>query len=305
MSYTFPSDEEISNFKKHAGRRSSYEELSQQAINTMATRLERQRLSDFAKHVIYMLAHGGVLSSDQLSFLVAESTLDDYTQADKRMLDRLPYSSDEVIAAFQEHGLPCESEKPRLYVLGPVGIELARRQLEMTPVTGYLSYSLERIMHDVITNEIILRLYRFGKQHGWRIALSGTSEGALYSADYSHKILEPDALVTMQKDDEEPLLFCIEYHNEDHRTRAERKIDKYELVRANNEKIWQTTWETDNFPGVLAVFRKRIVGEGYHDKLKAEPVGVQFYGKLLKGVMQDNLAEWANFTSGQKEPLFG
>jgi hypothetical protein len=90
---------------------------------------------------------------------------------------------------------------------------LARRQLEMTPVTGYLSYSLERIMHDVITNEIILRLYRFGKKHGWRIALSGTNEGALWNADYSHKILEPDALVTMQKEGEEPRLFCIDCSN--------------------------------------------------------------------------------------------
>jgi hypothetical protein len=56
---------------------------------------------------------------------------------------------------------------------------------------------------------------------------------------------------------------------------------------------------------VLAVFRKRIVGEGYRDKLEVEEVGVQFYGKLLRGVMQDNLAGWVNFTRGEKETLLG
>jgi hypothetical protein len=304
MSYTFPSEDEINNFKKRSGRPIAYEELSPQAIHTMADRLERKGLTQHAWHVIELLAHGGVFSSDQLGFLVAVSTLDGYTRDDKRILDRMPFTPAELESVFAAHDLPTETE-PRLYVLGPVGLELAERRLGMKPVTGHLSYRTERIMHDVITNEIILRLYRFGQKNGWQITISGTNDGALWNTDYTHKVLEPDALVTMRKEGEEPRIFCVEYHNEAQRTRAERKIDKYENVRANNEKIWQTTWETDVFPSVLAVFKNRIVGEGYHDKLKAESVGVQFYGKLLEGVLQDNLAEWANFTSGQKEPLFG
>ena len=164
MSYTFPSEEEIGNFKKRSGRPVSYQELSSQAIITMADRLERKGLTQHAWQVIELLAHGGVLSSAQLSFLVAASTLDGYTKDDKRMLDRMPFTPAELEAVFTTHGLPTETE-PRLYVLGPVGLELAERRLGMKPVTGHLSYRTARIMHDIITNEIILRLYRFGQKH--------------------------------------------------------------------------------------------------------------------------------------------
>ena len=102
---------------------------------------------------------------------------------------------------------------------------------------------------------------------------------------------------------EEQRLFCIEYHNEDHRTRAERKIDKYEIVCMSNERAWQEQWDTYEFPKVLTVFNKPIVGEGYQDKLKAEPGKVQFYGKLLKGVLQNNLSAWVSLNARQKESI--
>ena len=305
MAYTIPTKDEIENFKRRPGRPATYEELSPQAINAIVNRLfASSNLSQHAEHVIEFLAHGGVMSSDQLGFLVATSTLNKYAEKDKRIVDRLPFSATELQPIFAEHGLAFTEEETGLYVLGPVGLEIARRRLEMTPVTGHMAYRLERIMHDVITNEIVLRLHHFCEAQEWRVAITGTNSGALWNADYSHKILEPDALVTVQKASEEPRLFCIEYHNEDWRTRAERKVDKYELVRVNNEKIWQINWETDTFPAVLVVFKNRIVGEGYRDKLETEQVGVQFYGKLLPGIMQDNLAEWVNFTRGERETLF-
>ncbi len=253
--------------------------------------------------MIELLAQSGVLSTEQLGFLVASSTLA-RKYAPKRIVDKLPFTRSEIESAFQSLGLQ-HSDETRFYVLGPVGAELATMRPGKTPVTGHLAYTLTRVMHDVVLNGIVLHIYRFADQGGWRVDWSGTNEGALYNADFSHKILEPDALVTLHRDDEEPLRFCVEYHNEDHRTRAERKVDKYEAVRANNEKLWQAQWETDTFPRVLAVFAKRIVGEGYRDKIKETPVGVQFYGKLLEGVLDDNLEEWANFTTGKREAFFG
>jgi hypothetical protein len=302
MSYTFPTPEEIEGFQKSAGRPTLYDVLSPQEVRAIADQMERKRLSEHARHVIDLLGHGGVMSDEQLGFLVAASTLEDYASVEKLILEKLPFTPSELTVAFQAHGLPCGNE-PRLYVLSQVGLELAERRLEMKPISGHLSYRLERILHDVIVNEIVLRLYRLAIAHSWRVSLSGTSDGALYNADFSHKILEPDALITLKKPDGEPSLFCIEYHNEDKRTRAERKVDRYENVRLNNAAIWQEAWEIETFPRVLAIFSKPIVGEGYRDKLKANPVGTQFYGKSLDGVLQDNLAEWVNMKSGQREAI--
>ena len=276
--------------------------MSPQLARSEAQRLLTQGLSEQAWNVISVLAQCGVMSSEQLLLTAAPSTLKKKYKP-RRIIDRLPFARAALQSAYQEHGLPFDQEL-QLYALGPVGVELAQLRFGTSPVTGYLAYPLERIMHDIIANEIVLRIRRFAFSRGWQTGISGTNNGALYSADYSHKILEPDVLLTLKKEGEESRQFCLEYHNEDFRTRAERKVDKYENVRLSNANIWQTTWETDAFPCVLAVFGKHIVGEGYRDKLKDNPsVGVQFYGKALEGVLQDNLAEWIHLNSGQRETI--
>ena len=302
MTYTFPTGDVTVTTKKRGGRPSALADMSPQMARHEADKLLVQGLSQHAWQVIELLAQSGVLSDQQLSFVAAPATLAK-KYAPRRIIDRLPFSTAELEPVFREYGMPFKNDT-RLYVLGPVGAELAQRRSGKPPVTGHLAYTLTRIMHDVVLNEIVMRLYRFADERGWRVSWKGTNDGALYNIDYSRKILEPDALLVFEQDGKDPLYFCVEYHNEDKRSRAERKVDKYEAVRTNNEKLWRTQWETDRFPHVLAVFAKRIVGEGYRDKIKTVPVGVQFYGKLLSGVLQDNLEEWANFTTGKREKIF-
>ncbi len=302
MAYEFTPKRDMPSLNRRAGRTSTYETLAPQTVKMMTDRLLRRGLSQHAWQVIELLASGGILSSQQLGFLVAPSTLDDYTRKGKRFLYRLPIAPAELSTVFESYGLD-GGDEPRLYVLGQIGVELATMRLGQSPVTGHLAYSLNRIMHDVILNEIILRLFNLADDAGWAVIWKGTNDGALYNTDHSRKVLEPDALLILEKDGMETLHFCIEYHNEDKRTRAERKVDKYASVFANNENLWRYQWETYTFPRVLTVFSKRIVGEGYRDRLAESPCKVQFYGKLLSSVLQDKLEEWLNLNTRKREKI--
>ncbi|MCP4426618.1 MAG: hypothetical protein GY803_19160 [Chloroflexi bacterium] len=285
---------------RRAGRR--VKEMTPQAAKT-----EAQRLLPFVTphlwEVIDILAQAGVLSVEQLSFIVSYKTLSrDY--APQRIVDRLPYTHTELKAAFTAHGFAYTAKKTNLYALGPVGVELALlRPDNIQPVTGFMAYTLTRVMHDVCLNESMLRLSDFAIEHGWDPYWDGPNQAALYSADGSRQLLAPDAKLTVKRG-AETRHFLVEYHNEDHRTRAERKIDKYINVGEINAACWQEAWDTDTFPPVLAVFAKRIVGEGYRDKLKGRNAPVYFYGKLLEGVLSNSLEIWANFTTRQKETIW-
>lgn len=119
----------------------------------------------------------------------------------------------------------------------------------------------------------------------------------LFDAEKNRQLLEPDAMLIFQKDNQERR-FCIEYHNEDKQTRAEKKVHKYHA--AYEAGTWRQQWETETFPTVLAVFEKNIVGLGYQTVLKGRKPTVNFCGKLLASVLQDHLAEWAVFSTGER-----
>lgn len=62
-------------------------------------------------------------------------------------------------------------------------------------------------------------------------------------------------------------------------------------------------WNLNTFPIVLAVFDQKIVGTGYQDALQAYRTEVRVLGKLLKGVVEGKLEEWADFTTNSRVPL--
>ena len=293
MIYLSLSSSETNKFKR-SGRPPAYpKELTSFQIKQEASRIQTLGLSSQAWQVLDWLSVGGVMSTHQLK--IKPRTLRKYAQA--HLLTRLPFTSTELASEFTQYGLPYEPSETHLYILGPVGLEIATRRHTYPPLTGHLSYPLARTMHDVILNEIVLRLAAFAEKQEWRVTWMGTNTATLFDAEKTRQILEPDVLLIFQKDNQERR-FCVEYHNEDKQTRAEKKVHKYQS--AYESGTWRQQWETDTFPNVLAVFEKKIVGIGYQSVLKGRKTHVTFCGKLLAGILQDNLAEWAVFATGER-----
>lgn len=250
-------------------------------------------LSPTAWHVIDILAQTGVATLTQLN--VSRSVMLKYGRS--FIVSRLQIPP-HVVRDELNTLLPGN----HLYTLGPVGIELAKMR-GLTPSTGHMAYPLARVMHDVILTEILLRISRHAVERGWSVTWHGTAEAALFDAEHKRELLEPDALLRLTRDGQERL-FAVEYHNEDKRSRAERKVDQYENVAAVHAAEWMAQWETDTFPALLAVFQRDIVGKGYVDKLAGMQPRVRFYGKLLGGVLKGNLDEWLNLSTRTKDNLF-
>ena len=192
MTYQYPGKTPHKKRHKRGGRPPRLSDMSRQAIDAEVQKLLDQNPSDHLWDVVDILAPNGVLSTEQLRFLVSYWTLRD-TYVPRRVVDRLPFTHEEIREILSEYDLPV-GEHPSLYALGPVGIELAKRR-DLIPLTGYQAYPLRRVMHDVALNEIVLRLADFADQQGWSVEWRGTNDDALYNADHAHKILEPDLLL--------------------------------------------------------------------------------------------------------------
>lgn len=262
-----------------------------------ARRILSAGLSPQAWRSIDLLATGGVLSAERLgSFGTSERTLQRLAKA--WVLERLVRDGDEVRRSLEGFGLESK-QRPNLYTLGPVGIEIATGRHDVPPPSGYQGYSLSRVLHDVITNEIVLRLAE-AIGAGWTVEWLGKYEGTLTDKAQKQVLLEPDALIRFRKDGEERALL-LEYHNEDKRSRAALKVEKYEA--AFNEGNWRERWEVETFPPVLAVFHQPIVGVGYKSAVEGKRLHCAYYGKTLKAVLDGKLDEWVNVASSEKETI--
>jgi hypothetical protein len=280
---------------KTTGRSGSQEAMTPQQIQTEAMLVIEKGLSSIAWRALDLLYAGGILTVDQLDLNLR--TLRRY--AAKRIVDRYPFSPNVVIDRLGEYGLAAENGQ--LYTLGPVGAEIARIRHGIKPPSGYLAYTLERVLHDVIVNEIVQRIAKQASAQGWETIWASKYESSLFREDTP--ILEPDAYIRLERGEEE-YPFLIEYHNEDKRTRAIQKVRQYE--RAWESDLWQGTWEVDEFPPLLAVFKNKIVGEGYLDGIKeSSPVGCTYYGRALEGIWEeDGLVSWFNINKEKKGKVF-
>jgi hypothetical protein len=285
-------------YKDNSGGASpNFTPMTTQQAKQKAYNLYVNRVPPTLEKAVDYLSVGGVMTAAQLGFTSRSFR----NHAKTRVADRLPYETDEIAQRFDEYSLPLpdDRESLSLYALGPVGIEMAKMRYEIDPPTGYIAYTLDRIMHDVVVNELVLRIGKLAKIHGWTPIWVGEQEAALYKEN--HQILKPDALVRLHKDDQERL-YLIEYHNEDKSTRALEKVQIYE--RAYNSDLWRQIWNTDEFPLVLASFRNPVVGRGYKDGVEdRNSVHCQFCGRSLSSILSD-LDEWYNFTVGKRERVW-
>ena len=159
-----------------------------------------------------------------------------------------------------------------------------------------------RIMHDIASNEVVLRLADVIGEKGWTVDWLGKYESTLVDKN-QRTILEPDALVRYRKDgrDGGDGAFLLEYHNEDWQTRAATKVEKYE--KAFVEGNWREQWEVETFPPVLVVFLKAIVGTGYQNATRAKKLNCAYYGKTLKAMLEGKLNDWTNVATDKKENI--
>ena len=278
------------------GRRPKHEELlTPTQIKTEAARLLANGIRNEAWRILDWLFVGGVMSAAQLE-LKARS-LRQYTKS--RLIDRLPHLVQATAEEFEKSGIPfADPKETQLYILGPVGLEVIKDRHAFSPLSGYLSYPLARVMHDVILNEIVLRILSYAAELGWDATWRGTNSASLINPENKQKIVEPDALLVFKKAGQERA-FCIEFHhNEDKQTRAELKIRHYQA--AFESGLWRAQWDLETFPAVLPVFTEKIVGTGYLNTLRERKSDVIFYGKLLAGVLQNNMAEWAQFNTNER-----
>jgi hypothetical protein len=273
--------------------------LTPQQARGQAQALAEKGLPPSLKKSVDFLTVGGAMTAAQLG--LSPRTL--RRHAHLRVIDRLPHNAPVVVETFLQYGVDNEIvttdiENYQLFTLGPVGIEYVKMQ-GGKPMQGYTGYSLDRILHDVIVNEIVLRIAADAMSYGWTPVWVSEREAALYQGD--QQILKPDALLRLKRGEEEHL-YLIEYHNEDKSTRAAKKVQIYE--RAHQSRIWQEAWGISQFPPVLAAFRQGVVGHGYVEGLQAlERQNCTFYGRLLPSVLQDS-GQWANLSTNQRENVF-
>lgn len=270
-------------------------EAKQQAAKMVTDGAISARLS----LVLEALAVGGVLTSGQLQRVarVATRSLQRYHQ--HHLLDRL-YLAPEAVEQLQLTPVPADR---RLYTLGIVGLELARRAHPRLP-TGYTGYGMHRIAHDLLCNEVVIRLALTALARGSNPLWVSKYEATVHD-EVGRPLLEPDALLTL-KDQETRALYLVEYHHEDHGGRAEEKVRRYETTYRDGH--WQRAWATDTMPTVLVVWTHKAVGTGYREAIaaaKGRGLRCTYLGKPWHTILaEEHPLQWFNFNTGQMVELF-
>lgn len=244
------------------------------------------------------LAMGGVLSAFQLS--IPGRTLRYHHK--KGLVERVILPLETLNDFWEAFGIDRrEASRQTFYCLGPIGEQIARQRFGFAPLSGYLAYTPSRILHDLLLNEIVFRLAEAARQAGWRTFWAGTNAAEIRSG--SEQLIEPDALLVLERG-EERKAFAIEYHNEqDKRQRAFDKVRRYERAR-EKQAPWMSAWQVETFPPVLAVFRDNAVGLGYRDAVRELNARGVYFGKSLDGIARGHVQEWLNITSGNREAIF-
>ena len=278
-----------------SGRFGTAADMTPQQVHVAASNLMQRGMSFLAWRALDLLFAGGVMTVEQLG--MTPRTMRRY--AEKHVVKRYGASRKFVAEQLGEYGL--DVKDGQLYTLGPVGVELVQIRHGVKPPTGYLSYSLERVLHDVISNEIVLRIAQEAEANGWRFIWASKYESTVFRDGVP--ILEPDAFIRLERDGV-VYPFLIEYHNEDRSTRAVQKVRQYE--RAWESDLWQTPWEVDEFPPLLAIFRMPVVGEGYQEGIKeSAPVSVDYYGRALSSLLATGgLSEFVHINKNKQGKVF-
>ncbi len=265
--------------------------LTSKQITLEAQRVVDGGLSSQAWRALDLLATGGVLDLNRLG--VTDRTMRNWSHS--FLVDRLQTDRIELQAKYDEIGLTGLSTY--LYALGPVGREIATQRHGESLPGIYHGWPLDRILHDLVANEVIFRLAEVFGAQGWNVEWMGAHECALIDTKSQTMLLTPGGLLRCHREDGQSKAFLLEYHNEGWSSRAAITVERYE--RAVSESNWREQWEVETFPPVLAVFHKAIVGAGYKTAIQnSRKSDCAYYGKTLSAVLDGKLEEWTNISEG-------
>jgi hypothetical protein len=285
------------------GHRSQRSDVSSnEAKHRAQLLLASGRLSPLLAKVVETLAVAGVLTSAQLHQVAGVSlrTLRRYHY--QHVLDRLYVTPTTLSAA----GLAPDPIALRLYTLGAVGSALAtlHQPARLLP-SGYTGYGMHRITHEVLTNEVVIRLAHAAVSLGYEPLWHSKYEATVHD-DAGRPVLEPDARLVLRRGTERHH-YVVEYHNEAYGSRAEQKVRKYEATYRDGH--WQRAWNTSEMPTVLVVWAHKAVGTGYREAVeaaRARGLRCTYLGKPWQAVISgERPLQWLNFNTGKLVELLG
>jgi hypothetical protein len=285
------------------GHRSQRPDISSNEAKQRAqTLLTAGRLSPLLAKVVETLAVAGVLTSAQLHQVtdVSPRTLRRYHY--QHVLDRLYVVPTELRTA----GLATDAIALRLYTLGAVGSAVATlHQPDRLLPTGYTGYGMHRITHEVLTNEVVIRLAHAALTRGYDPLWHSKYEATVHD-DAKRAVLEPDAWLVLRRGSERHH-YMVEYHNEAYGARAEQKVRKYEATYRDGH--WQRAWNTSEMPTILVVWTHKAVGTGYREAVEAargRGLRCTYLGKPWQAVISgEHPLQWLNFNTGKLIELLG
>lgn len=289
------------NTQSFARRKKSEPLMTQAQVRAEASRITAGGLSAKAWRILDLLATGGILPSNHLPELTDRSMRN---LCEMRVFERIAQEPSEL----EEHHVAQLGVKGMgryLYMLGPVGMEIAATRHGVVPVNGYQAFTTAHILHDVMANEVVFRLAELLASRGWAVEWIGRAECRLVD-NKGTVLLKPDALIRIRKNGPGggDATFLLQYHNEDWSTHGTLMVERYE--QAFSDSNWQECWEVESFPPVLVVFERPIVGAGYQAATKgSRKLNCLFYGKTLAAALDGKLDEWVNISGGmKKEQIF-
>lgn len=281
----------------HKGRVPTRAGISSKEAKFQATELlSKAQLSRLAWILLNALAEGEILTDDQLfrlyrsgynnqgRYVSFSRTLLKYYHM--HLINRGP-----MMRSLRNVGLPTTKKAQlRTYTLGAVGAQVISLYQGESLDTGFPA--LDAIEHDLLVNEVVLRLGDHYRRIGDDLTWVGKRSARLM--DDENIIREPDAMIKVQKQNEAQRIALIEYHNEDNSRRGADKIARYEetLRRAD---LWQAQWQSETFPVVFVVYRHLAVLSGYQRALgeRRNPPKTVFLSKSLSDILSgNNLDEW-------------
>lgn len=284
--------------------RTKREAISARDANKRARQLLGEgRISATLHKVLSILAVAGVLSEAQLNRLLGVSGRSLRRYHKRHLLDRLYV----LPPTLRKVALEGADRYPRLYKLGLVGLAITRHEEAPVP-TGYDGFGVHRLAHDVLANEVLLRILLAAAGRGYDPIWLSKYEATVKN-DSGRAILEPDGMLLLQHAQRPTRRYLLEYHNEDDGRRSAAKIRRYEEMARDGH--WQSAWQCDELPTVLVCWTHNAVATGYrkaiehqahrHLGLRGSYLGMPL-ARLLEG--HDPLV-WKNFLDGTLHELVG
>ena len=155
--------------------------------------------------------------------------------------------------------------------MGPVGKAVARRMwgASFVPEGNEIHNA-----HHALAAEVQFRFAeaaREFRQKSYRPG--GPRQCVVWDSEKKYAALAPDGMLKEKlpagaDKDRAPLVWAVEYHNEDRTGRAKEKIEAY-LRLMGKPDLWQTAWGIEQFPKVLVVYRHEEIMRDWVRQVKA------------------------------------